>query len=83
MHGIRRRSPAAVALAVLAALLLGGCADGGGRTAADPPPTDAGSPTGAAPEQDGAPPGTDPGELARMQRLVDAAESAADAADAD
>lgn len=99
MQPLPRRRTAALMVAALAALLLGGCADGSGETAGNPPATGStrapGNTSPVAPEEaagDGDAPAAegggatqpaDPDELARMQQLLDGAESAADDADAD
>ncbi|MDI9884653.1 hypothetical protein QMZ92_09655 [Streptomyces sp. HNM0645] len=99
MQPLPRRRTAALTVAALAALLLGGCADGSGETAGNPPATGStrapGDTSTAVPEEaagDGDAPAAEGGgatqsvdseELARMQRLLDGAESVADDADAD
>ncbi|MFE3326529.1 hypothetical protein [Streptomyces sp. NPDC059176] len=99
MKSLPRRPAAVLTVAMLAALLLGGCADGSGGSAGNAPASGnsgaPGNPSPAAPEEaggdegspaaedGGAPQSADPEELARMQRLLDEAESAADDADAD
>lgn len=77
------RVPGIAAAAVLAAaLLLTGCG-GHGHSAAPAAPAAPGSAPVATSGDSSAAPAPDPSELARMQKLVDEADSAAAKADAD
>ncbi|MFE0704001.1 hypothetical protein [Streptomyces sp. NPDC058872] len=97
MRPSRRGRRAALVAATLTALLLGGCAGGAGDTDGRAPEGKGGGPantSGSATVQDttrspavsGSPAGpapVDQEELARMQELLDGAESVANDADAD